>query len=188
MGYESSPRGLLGNVSGEGYPTGPGYPSGCPGLYTACIVGRVVSHFRLLLLQRGLHLAPSALRGTSGGATMTTPGEAGTPTRHSNLLRARPTGFYHGVGVYCPTWLRPLALPTPISHAATKTTRVGDILQGVPALRFATTTGGGGPATHPSPPPSPHQSIKVPASKRPLKALQRMLTTLNHQGVRLGSP
>jgi hypothetical protein len=43
-------------------------------------------------------------------------------------------------------------------------------------------------ATHPSPPPSPHQSIKVPASKRALKALQRMLTTLNHQGVRLGSP
>jgi hypothetical protein len=24
---------------------GPGYPSGCPGFYNACIVGRVVSHF-----------------------------------------------------------------------------------------------------------------------------------------------
>src|SRR5215210_361006 len=37
-------------------------------------------------------MLPSALRGTSGGASMTTPGGAGTP------LRARRTGFYHRVG------------------------------------------------------------------------------------------
>src|ERR687889_516313 len=43
-------------------------------------------------------------------------------------------------------------------------------------------------ATHPSPPPSPHQSRNLPASKRALKALQRMVTTLNHQDARLGSP
>jgi len=34
-----------------------------------------------------------ALRGTSGGASMTTPGGAGT-----TLPRARHTGFSHGVG------------------------------------------------------------------------------------------
>src|SRR5215216_5145998 len=32
MRYESSPRGLSGSVSGEGYLTRLGYPSGCPGL------------------------------------------------------------------------------------------------------------------------------------------------------------
>src|SRR5918999_4587068 len=42
-------------------------------------------------------------------------------------------------------------------------------------------------ATHPSPPPSPHQSRNLPASKRALKALQRMVTTLNGHYVRLGS-
>src|SRR5919107_5588103 len=31
MRCESSPRGLPGSVSGEAYPTGPDYPSGCPG-------------------------------------------------------------------------------------------------------------------------------------------------------------
>src|SRR5918995_5534350 len=36
-------------------------------------------------------------------------------------------------------------------------------------------------------PPSPHQSTNLPASKRALKALQRMLTTLNGHYVRLGS-
>jgi hypothetical protein len=35
-------------------------------------------------------------------------------------------------------------------------------------------------------PPSAHQSMNLSASKRVLKALQRTLTTLNHQGVRLG--
>jgi hypothetical protein len=34
-----------------------GYPSGCPSLYNACVVGRVV--LPPLLGQRGLHIAPS---------------------------------------------------------------------------------------------------------------------------------
>ncbi len=42
-------------------------------------------------------------------------------------------------------------------------------------------------ASHPSPPPSGHQSTNLPASKRALKVLQRMLTTLNGHYVRLGS-
>jgi hypothetical protein len=43
--------------------------------------------------------APSALRGTSGGETMTTPGGAGTLCKPTdNFLRARRIGFYHGVG------------------------------------------------------------------------------------------
>src|SRR5215217_3639322 len=47
---------------------------------------------------------------------------------------------------------------------------------------------GGTLASHPPPPPPPHQSTHLPASKRVLKALQRILTTLNGQDVRLGSP
>jgi hypothetical protein len=40
-----------------------------------------------------------ALRGASGGETMTTPGGAGTLCmRTDNYLRARHIGFYHGVG------------------------------------------------------------------------------------------
>ena len=42
--------------------------------------------------------APSALRGGSSGATMTIPGEARTPPKHCNLLRARLIGFSHRVG------------------------------------------------------------------------------------------
>jgi hypothetical protein len=37
-------------------------------------------------------------------------------------------------------------------------------------------------------PPSRHQSTHLPASKRALKTLQRILTTFNGQDVRLGSP
>src|SRR5215218_2369546 len=50
--------------------------------------------------QRGLRFgSPSALRGTSGGATMTTLGGAGTSPMHKrSFLRARRIGFYHGVG------------------------------------------------------------------------------------------
>jgi hypothetical protein len=55
-------------------------------------------------------LRPSALRGTSDGASMTTPGGAGTPPKHCNLLRARRAGFHHRVGACCPTWLRLFAL------------------------------------------------------------------------------
>jgi hypothetical protein len=47
------------------------------GLYNACIVGRVVSHFTSSTTWPSLR-ALSALRGTSGGASMTTPGGAGT--------------------------------------------------------------------------------------------------------------
>jgi hypothetical protein len=43
--------------------------------------------------------ALSVLRGTSGRATMTTPGGAGTHSReHCNFLRARRTGFSHTAG------------------------------------------------------------------------------------------
>src|SRR5215212_8864019 len=37
--------------------TGPGYPSGCPGLYNACIDGRVVFPTSVLT-QRGLRFTP----------------------------------------------------------------------------------------------------------------------------------
>src|SRR5215207_3301760 len=43
--------------------------------------------------------ALEALRWVVGGANMTTPGGAGTTTRCSyDFLRARRTGFHHGVG------------------------------------------------------------------------------------------
>jgi hypothetical protein len=43
-------------------------------------------------------------------------------------------------------------------------------------------------ATHPSPPLWRHQSTDPTSSKGALKALQRILTTLNGRGVRLASP
>jgi hypothetical protein len=46
---------------------------------------------------------------------MTTPGGAGTPTRHSNLLRARRTGFSHRVGVSS-VYLAPAHLALPYSE------------------------------------------------------------------------
>ena len=61
------------------------------------------------LLNAAFALRLPALHGTSGGANMTTAGGAGTSTRHSNLLRARRTGIYHGVGA--PTG-PPLGAPT----------------------------------------------------------------------------
>src|SRR5215212_5409904 len=54
-----------------------------------------------------------------------------------------------------------------------------------PSLR-CNETGGEDEQPTRRPPPSRHQSTNLPTSKRALKALQRMLTTLNHQGVRLG--
>src|SRR5215213_4999194 len=56
-------------------------------------------------LARPFPLPLDALRGTSGGATMTTPGGAGTTlwTAFLNLPRARPTGFHHRVGA---PWLQ----------------------------------------------------------------------------------
>src|SRR5215211_3126788 len=87
------------------------YATGRPGLYNGCVVCRVV--LPAPVRQRGLRFAPpSALRGTSGGATMTTLGGAGTIPRTAccNILpRARRTGFSHGVGVSpLATRLRPL--------------------------------------------------------------------------------
>jgi hypothetical protein len=49
--------------------------------------------------------ALEALRGTSGGETMTTPGGVRTPPRYRyNSNRARRTGFYHGSELL--RWLR----------------------------------------------------------------------------------
>ena len=68
-------------------------------------------------LARPLLCALSALRGTLGGATMTTP--VGRAQHHapvcSKATRARRTGFYHGSELpRCPfTGLRPFALPHP---------------------------------------------------------------------------
>ena len=66
-------------VRGSAYraPTGPGYPWRCPGLYT--VPGRAVFDLsQYCLSTRPSHCAPSALRGSSAGATMTIAGEAGT--------------------------------------------------------------------------------------------------------------
>ena len=54
--------------------------------------------------------ALEALRGTSGGETMTIPGGAGTLCKRTdNFLRARRIGFYHGVGASTEP---PLGAPT----------------------------------------------------------------------------
>src|SRR5215208_4437905 len=81
------------------------------------------------LLNAAFALRLPALHGTSGGATMTTAGGAGTPTRHSNLLRARLTGFYHGVGAPTLLSLRGTGLYTVLGRALWASTRRG--------LRFA---------------------------------------------------
>src|SRR5918994_36450 len=59
---------------------------------------------------------------------------------------------------------------------------------GCPGPLLCYNDGWGMRATHPSPPLSWDQSTNLPASNRALKALQRMLTTLNGRGVRFGSP
>ena len=61
----------------------------------------LAAFFSHILMQRGLRFgALEALRGTSGGASMTTPGGSRTRLRIAflKLTRARPTGFYHRVG------------------------------------------------------------------------------------------
>src|SRR5215213_10649495 len=76
-----------------------GHPSGCPGL---AFITRVLLAALFCLApvrQRGLSLcAISALRGTVGGATMTTLGGAGTLWTNLYLPRARLIGFSHRVG------------------------------------------------------------------------------------------
>src|SRR5215217_3867039 len=88
----------------------PGYPSGCPGLAFIMRVLLAALFCLAPVRQRGLSLcAPSALRGTVGGATMTTLGGAGTLWTNLYLPRARLIGFYHRVGA--PTG-PPLGAPT----------------------------------------------------------------------------
>src|ERR687897_847445 len=78
-----------------------------------------------------------------------------------------------GRGFRAPTFILPLAALPPSSWSA--------------AFALLERRAGSRRASHPSPPPSGHQSTNLPASKRALKALQRMLTTLNGHYVRLGS-
>jgi hypothetical protein len=74
-------------------------------------------------LPRPLLCALEALRGISGGATMTTPGGADTRyvTHACDILRARLTGFYHGSEFPQSTCLRPCASgrPDPLSPLPT---------------------------------------------------------------------
>jgi hypothetical protein len=68
---------------------------------------------------RPSHCALSALRGTLGGETMTTPGGAGTTLGDSCLQqtsRARSTGFYHEVGAPATQSLDPSLCPDPMLH------------------------------------------------------------------------
>jgi hypothetical protein len=110
--------GILGSsLSAYRASTGPGYPSGCCGLYNACIVGRVVTHFSTHTTRPSLY-APATLRGTSGGATILSPvgwAQLYTESTVTSSVLGR-TGFYHRVGACCPTWLRLFALPR--SYAA----------------------------------------------------------------------
>jgi len=75
-------------------PTGPGYPSGRPGLYTA--VGRAGSPSKLA---RPSFFVLEALRRIAGGATMFSPDGESTPRiAPSQPPRARRTGFHQRVG------------------------------------------------------------------------------------------
>ena len=61
------------------YPGRPSPPNG-PGLYrTPAFILSLAALFGTPSLARPLLCAPSALRGTSGGASMTIPGVEGTP-------------------------------------------------------------------------------------------------------------
>jgi hypothetical protein len=83
------------------------YGRGPSGLrpYNVCIVGRAALPWLafpgLLSSARPSLCAHEALRRTLGGATMTTVGGTGTTLRIAflKLTHARPTGFYHRVGV-----------------------------------------------------------------------------------------
>jgi hypothetical protein len=92
-------RGLWRRLVGVGI-IGPGYPSGS-GLYNA--PGRA-----LWTPPCAAFTFPDcALRGTSGGATMTTPGGTRTPRKACQQSpRARLTGFSHRVGAPTPPRVR----------------------------------------------------------------------------------
>jgi hypothetical protein len=92
-------RGLWRRLVGVGI-IGPGYPSGS-GLYNA--------HGRALWTPpcAAFTFPDCALRGTSGGATMTTPGGTRTPRKACQQSpRARLTGFSHRVGAPTPPRVR----------------------------------------------------------------------------------
>src|SRR5215210_7117187 len=79
--------------------------------------GHIFSGAAFALASLGAARGRTALRGTSGGATMPTPGGACTPRLAScDIPRARLIGFYYGVGVllvYFSPALRFAALPPP---------------------------------------------------------------------------
>jgi hypothetical protein len=78
-----------------------------------------------------------ALRGTSGGASMTTPVWRAHPmSRADKRPRARRTGFHHRVGVSCPTWLRPFALPRPDAAGCFLCTSLGGCVHKRGRTRF----------------------------------------------------
>jgi hypothetical protein len=123
------------------------------------------------------HARPSlctleALRGTVGGATMTTPGGAGTRLRIEflKLTRARRTGFYHRVGAprlqgsgpsFCPG-------PTPSGQPALPFAEWGSVrlaLPLLPSLRLSKHT----------PTPSVKQSSIWSTKKSPIWDLGYML-------------
>src|SRR5918999_4203183 len=114
---------------------------GAPALYNACIVGRVV--LPPWLHNAAFALRPSALRRSVCGATMTTPGGAGTLRMSfcTFLVLGAPASIIGSELSVClaPAFIlslaalfsfpfvlaRPSLCPTPISPAATKTNRAG---------------------------------------------------------------
>jgi hypothetical protein len=56
------------------------------------------------------------LRSSVCGATMTTPGGAGTLWMSHNFLRARRTGFTHRVGAFSLLGSGPSLCPTPMTY------------------------------------------------------------------------
>ena len=80
-------------------------------------------------------MLPSALRGTSGGATMNSPGGAGTLWSLSQLPRARLTGFAHTAGAL-PTELRPFPRSQPVRYKVLQVRLQGQIL-GIGDATFA---------------------------------------------------
>jgi hypothetical protein len=122
MGYESSPRGLLGSVSGQGYPTGQGILQGVPALILS-----LVALFFTPLLQRGLRFV-SLLRcaGPWVVRPCLPPVVRAHPRESCNFLRARLIGFYHRVGAPTTPTVRgsgPSLCPAPMPQGLSYDTR-----------------------------------------------------------------